>query len=161
MKIENELVLKFLPHRDAFLFVDTIEDVVAPRELSEGELLPLKELVGTKVIANFHMREDHPIFAGHFPGNPIFPGVAQVEMMAQASSFIYVHAYENPYIQNMDVALVSISNAKFRKPVYPGMDLVIETECAKVRGPMVESHCRLLHDGQLVSECTVMASVKM
>ncbi|ATH06917.1 beta-hydroxyacyl-ACP dehydratase [Halobacteriovorax marinus] len=161
MKVSNEFVLQFLPHRDPFLFIDSVKDVIPARELTEGEILPLKELVGSKVQANFHMREDHPIFAGHFPGNPIFPGVAQVEMMAQASSFIYVNAFENPYGQNMDVALVSISNAKFRKPVLPGMDLEIETECTKIRGPMVESHCKLFCDGQLMSECTVMASVKM
>lgn len=161
MLINNDLVKQFLPHREPFLFVDTVESVAAPKELESGELLAVKDLVGTKVTAHFHVREDHPIFAGHFPGKPIFPGVTQVEMMAQASSFIYVHAYENPYEMEMDVALVSVSNAKFRKPVLPGMNLVMETECAKVRGPMVESHCRLLHDGNLISECTVMASVRM
>jgi len=161
MLINKEFVMKILPHRDPFLFIDSVESVIAPRELKEGELLTIKELVGTKVLANFHVRSDHPIFAGHFPGNPIFPGVTQVETMAQASSFIFVHASEKPFEMTMEVALVSISNAKFRRPVTPGMDLVIETVCAKVRGPMVESHCKLLHDDQLIAECTVMASVRI
>jgi 3-hydroxyacyl-[acyl-carrier-protein] dehydratase len=161
MLVNKELVMQFLPHREPFLFVDSVESVTAPRELEEGELLNVKELVGTKIKAHFHVREDHPIFAGHFPGNPIFPGVTQVETMAQASSFIYVLAYDDPYNKEMDVALVSVSSAKFRRPITPGMDIVIETECTKVRGPMVESHCKITHEGNLVSECTVMASVKL
>lgn len=161
MLINKETVMKFLPHREPFLFIDSVESVTAPREMKTEELLSVKELVGTKVRAHFHVRSDHPIFAGHFPGNPIFPGVTQVEAMAQASSFIYVLSYKGVEEVNMDVALVSISNAKFRKPVTPGMDIIIETECAKVRGPMVESHCKLLHGDQLIAECTVMASVKL
>ncbi|WP_164848477.1 3-hydroxyacyl-ACP dehydratase FabZ family protein [Halobacteriovorax sp. HLS] len=161
MLVDKEHVMKFLPHREPFLFVDSVESVTPPNELKKGELLGIKDLVGVKIKAHFHVREDHPIFAGHFPGNPIFPGVTQVETMAQASSFIYVLAYDDPYGKDMDVALVSISNAKFRRPVTPGMDIVIETECTKVRGPMVESHCKITHEGNLVSECTVMASVKL
>lgn len=161
MLVNKEYVMKYLPHREPFLFVDSVESVEAPRELADGELLTVKDVVGSKVKAHFHVREDHPIFAGHFPGNPIFPGVTQVEAMAQASSFIYLNVYENPYGKNMDVALVSVSNAKFRKPITPGMDIVIETECSKSRGPMVENHCRILHEGNLISECTVMASIKL
>ncbi len=153
--------MKILPHREPFFFVDSVESVTPPKELADGEVLAIKELVGSKVKAHFHVRADHPIFEGHFPGNPIFPGVTQIEMMAQASSFIYINATDKPFEMNMDVALVSVSNAKFRKPVSPGMDLIIETECAKVRGPMVESHCRLLQGDQLLSECTVMASVRI
>ncbi len=161
MLVNKEFVIKYLPHRDPFPFVDSIESVQAPKELAAGEILELKEIVGSKVKAHFHVREDHPIFAGHFPGNPIFPGVTQVEAMAQASSFVFINAYENPYGKDMDVALVSVANAKFRRPVTPGMDIVIETECSKIRGPMVENHCRILHEGNLVSECTIMASIKL
>lgn len=161
MLVNKDKVLQFLPHREPFLFIDSVESVTAPRELKDGELLTIKEIVGTKIVAHFHVREDHPIFAGHFPGNPIFPGVTQIETMAQASSFIYVLAYDDPYNREMDVALVSVSSAKFRKPVTPGMDIVIETECTKVRGPMVESQCKITHEGNLVAQCTVMASVKL
>lgn len=161
MEMNKEAVMKFLPHREPFLFVDAIEKVEHNKELAPGELLPQKEVVGSKVTAIYKTKEDHPIFAGHFPGKPIFPGVCQVEMMAQSSSFCLKDCVESGKDVEMDVALVSVSAAKFRKPIFPGMDLVIETECTKSRGPMLENICKVFHNGELMSEATVMASVRL
>lgn len=160
MLIDKENVMRFLPHRDPFLFVDGVEKIIHTKELASGEILSAKDVVGSKIVAHYKTRKDHPIFAGHFPGNPILPGVVQVEMMAQCSSFVLFNCVDLDTEINMDVALVSVSSAKFRRPVLPEMDLVIETECTKSRGPMLENSCKVFHNGELMSEAIVMASVR-
>jgi 3-hydroxyacyl-[acyl-carrier-protein] dehydratase len=61
----------------------------------------------------------------------------------------------------MDVALLGITEAKFRKPVLPEMDLKLVTRILKIRGPILTSESKLYHNDQLMSEATVMASIKM
>lgn len=160
MKLSHKDVLNFLPHREPFLFIDTVSSIEPPEKIEKTTEVSFRNAVGLKVMANFHTRKDHPIFAGHFPEYPILPGVVQVEMMAQASSFGLFAIHVDPLSIKLDVVLLSISEAKFRKPIYPEMDLVIKTECLKVRGPMVTSRCELYHKDQLMSEATVMASIK-
>ncbi len=159
MIFNKEQVMSYLPHRDPFLFVDTVSQVQLVEEKSIDEITTA-DLVGGTVVAQFHTREDHPIFAGHFPGNPILPGVVQIEMMAQASSFIMTKIVKDPFNSKMDVALVSVSNAKFRKAVVPGMDLELKSVMRKIRGPMISQDCQIYNDGQLMSECSVLASIK-
>lgn len=162
MLIDKEKVMLFLPHREPFLFVDGVEKIIIQgRDLKEGDTITPKELVGSEVLAHYYTRGDHPIFAGHFPGNPILPGVVQIEMMAQASSFGLTVAFPNCFEMDMDVALLSVSEAKFRKPVLPEMDLVIKTKCTKLRGNFHSHDCEIYHNDELMSQATVMASVKL
>lgn len=162
MVLNKEQVMQFLPHRDPFLFIDTVETVLYPdRDLKEGEVITAKETVNSEVLAHYRTRADHPIFAGHFPGNPILPGVVQVEMMAQGAAFGLLRTMEDPAKSNMEVALISVSNAKFRKPIGPEMDLVIKTKCVNCRGPFATHECQLYNGDTLMSEATVMASVKL
>lgn len=157
MVFDFERVCSFLPHRDPFLFIDSVSEVNSavpnPKEI--------KDLVGATVVAHYRTKKEHEIFKGHFPGNPILPGVVQVEMMAQASSFIMDLVFDNLSELKMEVALVSVEAAKFRKPIIPEMDLVIKTTCAKIRGPMISSNCEIYFDGHLTSQASVMATVRM
>jgi len=89
MKLNYKDVITLLPHRDPFLFIDSVESISAPKEeIIPGAGIDLKKTIGMEIIAHYRTKADHPIFAGHFPGNPILPGVVQVEMMAQATSFV-------------------------------------------------------------------------
>lgn len=162
MILNSDQVRQILPHRDPFLFIDSVESVRIPgRILGADEILDIKEIQDAEVIAHYRTKKDHAIFAGHFPDYPILPGVVQVEMMAQATSFIVLLVKKNPSDVKMDVALLGINEARFRRPVLPEMDLKLVTRTLKVRGPIITSECKLYHNDQLMSEATVMASLKM
>lgn len=161
MIMNKEQVLEFLPHREPFLFVDSVQSITYSRELKEDEVITTKETVNSEVVAHYRTKSDHPIFAGHFPGNPVLPGVVQVEMMAQAAAFGLVRTVPDPAKSNMEVALISVSTAKFRKPIGPEMDLVIKSKCIKCRGPFATYDCQIFNGDTLVSEATVMATVKL
>lgn len=162
MFLNTDQVMQVLPHRDPFLFIDSVESVTIPgRTLVPGELLDQKELQGAQVVAHYRTKKDHAIFKGHFPDYPILPGVVQVEMMAQATSFIVFLIHKNPMAMKMDVTLLGVNDAKFRKPVLPEMDLKIVINIQKIRGSMINSECKLYHNDQLMSESTVLASLKM
>lgn len=160
MLYEKKEVLKFLPHRDPFLFVDSIVSVSNAEMTVPRSEASFKDLVGTDIHAKYTTREDHPIFQGHFPGHPILPGVVQVEMMAQAAGFVLHLIYDDITKLNIDVALLSVSSAKFRKPIYPGMELDIFTHCTRIRGSMISTQCSIKNNGEIMSQAEVMASVK-
>jgi len=162
MFLDTEKVKQFLPHREPFLFIDSIEHIEFPaiREI-EGRVLELKELAGTKVKAHFKIQEDMEVLRGHFPGNPIVPGVCQIEMMAQAAAFTVVGCVEDVATSSIQVALLGTESSRFRKPVTPGMDLVIYAECVKSRGSFSHYECRIEHDNKIVSEAKVFASCKI
>jgi 3-hydroxyacyl-[acyl-carrier-protein] dehydratase len=158
MILNTDQVRQILPHRDPFLFIDSVESVNIPgRTLLPGELVELKDIQDAEVVAHYTTKKNHAIFAGHFPDYPILPGVVQVEMMAQATSFIVLLLHKNPLGMKMDVALLGINEARFRKPIFPEMDLKLVSRTLKVRGPMLTSECKIYHNDQLMSEATVMA----
>lgn len=163
MLLDKAQVMKFLPHRDPFLFIDTVKEVILPSEL-QGQKGPFTttQMVGGKSICTFKVDNSVKVLEGHFPGNPILPGVVQVEMMAQAASFLCIHTLTKPIEEtNLNVALISVESAKFRKPIVPPMDLEIHSTLTKVRGPFQTYDCEIYSGGELISQCSVMASLKI
>lgn len=157
MKLNHDEVKKFLPHRKPFLFVDTVADILTTPDFSyNGDR---KSLIGCEVVANFKLDHDLEILKGHFPGNPILPGVIQVEMMAQAATMLFSLTLTE--VNNVEVALVGIDKARFRAPVVPPCDLVMRSKLTKTRGDMVSYDCSLIQNGKLVSEVSVLASVRI
>ncbi len=109
MELSHEEIQKILPHRYPFLLVDRILECT----LNE-------KLVGLK-----NVTFNEPFFQGHFPGKPIMPGVLIVEAMAQAGGILAVKS--NPQtLENKLAYFLAIDKVKFRKPVVPGDQLILE-----------------------------------
>ncbi|MGE3609909.1 MAG: 3-hydroxyacyl-ACP dehydratase FabZ family protein [Bacteriovoracaceae bacterium] len=163
MLLGKDGVKSFLPHRDPFLFIDTVTSLILPPEL-EGKEGPFTatQLIGGKSICTFKVDNSVKVLEGHFPGNPILPGVVQVEMMAQAASFLMTKTLDRPIEQcKLDVALLAVDSARFRRPVIPPMDLEIHAVLTKVRGPIQMYDCEIYSNGELYSQTSIMASIKM
>lgn len=160
MLMEKNQVMEFLPHRDPFLFIDGVKEIILPENL-KGKSAPFKvqELIGGKTICTFKVDNKVKVLEGHFPGDPILPGVVQVEMMAQAASFLAIKCQPSSD-SKIEVALLGIDSARFRRPVVPPMDLEVHATLTKVRGPIQMYDCEIYSNGDLISQTTVMASLK-
>ncbi|MGN1197719.1 MAG: 3-hydroxyacyl-ACP dehydratase FabZ, partial [Acetatifactor sp.] len=109
-------IMEILPHRAPFLLIDTIE-----------ELEPGVRAVGTKCVS---MNE--PYFQGHFPGNPVMPGVLIMEALAQVGA---VAILSQPEWKGRTAYFAGIDKARFKQKVIPGDVLTLEMEIIKVKGP--------------------------
>ena len=101
MKLNTEKIKNLIPHRDPFLFVDTCE-IIIPGEHAKSEKL---------------FSANEYFFKGHFPGNPIVPGVIIVEAMAQTAGIVV--SYKLKEFKDKSVLFMSVNKAKFRKPIFP------------------------------------------
>lgn len=135
-----------LPHRYPFLLIDRV------LSLSGGSQEDRK---GRKIVARKNITFNEPQFTGHFPGNPVYPGVMMIETMAQASALA---AYD-PSKKAERIYIASINNAKFRSPVVPGDVVEIHSECIKDRGSMVIFNTQAMVDGKLVAEAEIWAKI--
>jgi 3-hydroxyacyl-[acyl-carrier-protein] dehydratase len=140
-------ILRILPHRFPFLLVD--------RVLKLERDLKAKNRVGWKITALKNATFNEPFFSGHFPHRPVMPGVLQIEAMAQAGCLAVV----DPNGPEMDVAIAGINNARFRRPVVPGDQLILTAEITKDRGQIMMLRCELHVDGELASEAEMIAKV--
>ena len=144
-KIYNiEDIMNFLPHRYPFLLVDRLE-VEVPGEKGIG-------------IKNVTMNEE--FFQGHFPGNPVMPGVLQIEAMAQTAGALVVAASgENAGDKKISVLFMSIDGVKFRKPVKPGDQLGMHVEKVQARRNVFVFRGKSMVDDKVVSEAEFTAMI--
>ncbi len=160
MLMSKSQVLDFMPHRPPFLFIDTVERVSIPPSIKENETITSKDLVGTVVVARFEVTDKLEILKGHFPGNPILPGVVQIEMMAQASAFVSLGLNglkSDEY--KVETLLLGVESAKFRKPILPGMNLEIHAKMDKSRGTIAHYHCEIFSEKTKISEAKILAKL--
>ena len=125
-------IMEIIPHRPPFLLVDRILEIDD------------QHAVGVKQVT---MNE--PFFAGHFPGNPIMPGVLQIEALAQVGA---VAVLRQPAYRGKLALFARIENARFRKPVTPGDTLRLEVQLVELRGRVGKGHAVAKVGDQVVTE---------
>lgn len=158
MIMNKEQVLSFMPHRPPFLFIDSVSELIIPDDIRGTLIKNSRDLTGSRVIAHFYVDENLEILKGHFPGNPILPGVVQVEMMAQASAFVSLglNGLDKDKVE-VETLLLGVESSKFRKPVKPGMHLEVHSTMDKCRGLMAYYNCAVYCEGEKVSEAKLLA----
>ena len=134
-------IMNLLPHRYPFLMIDRIL-----------ELIP-----GEKVVALKNVTINEPFFQGHFPGNPIMPGVLIIEAMGQAGALLAAESLPGEQ-QDSLIYFMSMDKVKFRQPVVPGDQLIFEMKFLKKRAKVFKMSGVALVDGKRVVEAELMAS---
>ena len=135
-------LMKVIPHRYPFLFVDRI------LEVEEG-----KRIVGIK-----NVTINEPYFEGHFPGHPIMPGVLIIEAMAQVGGVLLMGDMTES--ESKVVYFMSLDNVKFRRPVRPGDQIRFEVEIAQIRGRVCKMRGVARVEGDVVAEADMAAMVR-
>lgn len=139
-QLTREQIKEIIPHRDPFLFLDEIV-----------ELEP-----GHRAVALRHVSADEAYFEGHFPGNPIMPGVLQVEALAQTGA---VAALSLPDNKGKLVLFAGIDGVRFKRIVKPGETLRLEVEMTRMRGAIGKGEAKATVGGELVCKATLTFAI--
>jgi beta-hydroxyacyl-ACP dehydratase FabZ len=134
-------ILKILPHRYPFLLVDRILELEA----------------GKKVVGIKNVTYNEEFFQGHFPGNPVMPGVLIIEAMAQVAGVGLLGIV--PEDQRKLLYLTGVDRCKFRRPVVPGDQLRIEAEIVSSRTRLCKCRARATVEGALCAEAELMSAI--
>ena len=140
-KFDINDIIKVLPHRYPFILIDRIE-ITEP---------------GERLIALKNMTINEPFFQGHFPGQPVMPGVLSLEIMAQAGSFLMLSQVEDPLSTNMFFS--AVEKTKFRKPIVPGDQLMVHMTLAKKKLNLCKFHGVCKVDDEIVAEAFFSANL--
>lgn len=135
-------ILSLLPHRYPFLLVDRVVECDDEK----------------RIVAIKNVTINEPFFQGHFPGNPVMPGVLQLECMAQVAGMLILRirgiaSHVTPYF-------MAIDKCKFRKIVQPGDQLRIEVEILRLRPTQSRFLARCLVDGQVASQAEMLCMIR-
>lgn len=141
LKMDIMEIMKLIPHRYPFLLVDRITECV-----------PGQYVKGYK---NITMNE--ALFQGHFPGNPIFPGVLMVEALAQISAGMVMTM---PEYAGKLALFAGIDGVRFKRVVRPGDRLEFYSEIVKLKGPIAKTKCKATVDGELAAEAELMCAMQ-
>ena len=134
-------IINILPHRYPFILIDRVE-IIDP---------------GKSLIALKNLTINEPFFQGHFPSQPVMPGVLSLEIMAQAGSFLMLSHIDDPLSKNMFFSMVEA--AKFKKPIVPGDQLKIHMDLVKKKLNVCKFHGRCMVDNILVAEAKFAANL--
>lgn len=131
--LNKKEIEKIIPQRDPFLMIDEVEEYIP----------------GESAIAYKHVREDEYYFKGHFPGNPIMPGVLIVESLAQTGAVAILSMEEN---KGKNALFGGIDKLRFKKQVVPGDTLKLEVKIIKKKGPIGIGEAIATVDGKVAAK---------
>ncbi len=140
--IDIQRIMEMIPHRHPFLMIDRVGDVVAN--------------VRATGVKNVTINE--PFFQGHFPARPVMPGVLIIEAMAQTAAVLVVHTL-GPEAEGKLVYFMSVDNARFRRPVFPGDCLQVQVEKQRHRGNVWKFEGKARVGGNLMAEAIFAAMI--
>ncbi len=142
--VEAARILEYLPHRYPFLLIDRVLSV---------ELGAEKKIVGLK-----NVTINEPFFTGHFPGNPVMPGVLIIEAMAQAAGMLAHLAAETEGKKGRLYYLVKVDKARFTQIVKPGDQLILKVTQNRIMRGMGSYSCEAFVDEKCVSSCEILCA---
>ena len=134
-------IIQLLPHRSPFVLVDRIVNIIP----------------GEKLTAYKNVSINEPFFQGHFPNQPVMPGVLVLEAMCQAGCFLVLNSVDNPMEKNMFFS--SLSDSRFRHPIIPGDQIRLEMILVKFRLGTALLEGKAYVDDKLVAEGKLKATV--
>lgn len=140
-QMDGAAILEALPHRYPFLMIDKVIECRA----------------GESITAIKNVTNNEPFFQGHFPGRPVMPGVLVIEAMAQAGgvlSHVTMHDVEPKPL----FFLAGVNNARFRRPVLPGDQLVIQVGVERIKRGIWFYHCTATVDSNLAVAADIMCA---
>lgn len=136
MELDIKQIMEIIPHRQPFLLIDRVT-----------ELVPGKSVKGYKNISY-----NEPYFAGHFPQEPVMPGVLQLEALAQLGAVAVLCQEEN---KGKTAYFAGVNSAKFKQKVVPGDRLDLECEIIKVKGPLGIGAVKATVNGKLACKAEI------
>ncbi len=136
--LNKEQIINLLPHREPMLLIEELVDIV-----------PYKSAVGI-----INVKKDSFFFQGHFPGQPVMPGVMIVEAFGQAAAALTAYSLNPKEVENKLVYLMSVDKARFRKPIIPDCKLLLQVEAIRSRGRVWR------YQGMAKVNGTIMADAK-
>ena len=142
--VEAARILEYLPHRYPFLLIDRVLSL---------ELGPQKRLTGIK-----NVTINEPFFQGHFPADPVFPGVLMIEAMAQAAGML---AHLDAEIEGKEgelYYLIKVDNARFTQVVLPGDQLILDVIQKRIKRRMGWYECQASVNGKRVASCELLCA---
>jgi 3-hydroxyacyl-[acyl-carrier-protein] dehydratase len=137
-------ILKQLPHRYPFLLVDRVLD------LDKGKTI--------KALKNVTINE--PFFEGHFPHRPVMPGVLMLEALAQAAALLAFDALDSGPTDDMVYYFAGIDGARFKRPVEPGDQLVLDVELLRMKAGIFKFKARASVEGDLAVEAELTCAMR-
>ena len=138
-----EKIMEMLPHRYPFLLIDRVTELVRDK----------------RIVAIKNVTFNEPHFQGHFPGNPVMPGVLIIEAMAQAGGVLAVTSSAFEGKKNDLIYFMAMDKVRFRKPVVPGDQIVFKIEVLKLKTKVAKITGEAFVDGILVAEAELLALI--
>jgi len=142
--LDIQHILRKLPHRYPFLLVDRV--------------IELEKNVSIRALKNVTINE--PFFPGHFPVRPVMPGVLMLEALAQAAALLSFESLDTEPGDDTVVYFVGIDNARFKRPVVPGDQLILEASIDRAKAGIYRYKTRATVDGQLAVEAELMCTMR-
>lgn len=141
--VDIKEIMKLIPHRYPFLLVDRV------LEFEENK----------KIVTIKNVTINEPFFQGHFPGEPIMPGVLIVEAMAQSWGILHFLSSPDSQANNKDVRFIGIDKCRFRRPVVPGDQIKFELEAIAFKRSIWKFKGNAFVDGQLAAEAELLCAM--